>query len=243
MLGKLSKDVVHQDGVLSWMSRGKAHVVLIDDHVTDDTINRLKQIKKANFHYLSQYSLERISREFSVKKDKGWSVIIDVSDVSLVGKKNRRFRNFINRHSGLRISNELIGGPKDLEVMLKRWSEVLGSKYFRNMSGKNLYFVKNGYHQECENLFIYDNDCLVSFGIASPVVDRKTSYIIGKALSDVYPGLAEFTDIVMYRKLFEKHGSFSINLGQGSGGLLSYKMKFPGARKEEHFHGSFEEFG
>lgn len=241
MLGKLSHEVVLQDGVLSWQSRGKNHVIIVNDDLNTEAMNRLKEIKHANFHYLSRTSLDRISSEFVTKKQRGWSVVLDICSMDFVGKRNRRFRNYLNRYSKFQNSDVLRGGLKDLEIMLKKWSGGLGDKYFRNMSGKNLYFVKQGYHEGCENLFVYDGDCLVSFGIVSPVRDRKTSYIIGKALSDTYPGLAEFTDLAMYKRLLENHGSFSINLGQGEGGLLSYKMKFPGARKQEHFHGSFQE--
>jgi hypothetical protein len=237
MLGKLSRNILLKDNVLSWTSRNKNHVIIINDEVTSDVIKRLNEIKSANFHYLSESSLNEISNHFLIKKNRGWSVLIDWPK-SLNGKKNRRFRNYMNKYKDLVISENL-KRLSDLEKMIKKWSISLGSKYFRDMSGKNLYFVFNDWHKDCDCLFIYDRDDLVSFGITSPVTDGKSSYIIGKALSFDYPGLADYTDIRMYQLLHEKYGAFKINLGQGSGGLLKYKMKFPGSFMQEHFHGSF----
>ena len=239
MLGILSKNICDKDDVVSWTVRGKNHVVIIDDNVSSNTISRLKDVKKANLHYLSDNSVNELSKFFKVKIQRGISVIIDVDCLDFSGKKNKQFRNYLNKYSNFEVVNHL-KKPTDLKIMIKDWSDNMGEKYFRNMSGKNVYFFNNNYHLQCENVFVYDDDMLVAFGVTSPVRNGANSYVIGKALSHKYPGMAEFVDMKMYKYLFNKYGPFSINLGQGSGGLLKYKMKFPGARQQIHYHGSFE---
>lgn len=236
MLGKLSKNFREEAGISSWISKGTQHFVIQENKITDSGLKHIQQIGKANFHYLSRQNVETLKQiSPKLKANKGKSVIIEFTN-NLSGKKNKTLRNYLNRYTDLDIRD--FTESSDVKKMLKRWSDTLGEKYFRNMSGKNLHFIQNGYHEHCENVFIYDEEDLVSFGIASPVQDGCCSYIIGKALSSQYPGLAEFTDWKLYKKLFEKYGMFRINLGQAEKGLLFYKLKFQGAYVQEHFHGT-----
>lgn len=240
MLGKLSKAQKQNANVFSWVSQNKKHVVIIDDEVDEASILRLKEIGKANFHYLSEKSINQLKNHLHLTTSKGKSVILGIRNINFSGNKNKGFRNYLNRYSEMRIESNL-NKFDDLIVMLNRWSDTLGKKYFRDMSSKNKFFIENNYHKDCENLFIYNKDNeLVSFGIVSPVESGKCSYIMGKALSNIYPGLADFTDLKVYEKIFEKYGSFEINMGQSERGLLAYKMKFPGANIQIHYHGKYE---
>lgn len=239
MLGSLSRDVKIQDGVFSWVSQKKQHVVLIFNRIDLDTLARLKEIGSASIHYLSEDTANILKQEFVTDIGKGKSVVLDIKTNDFSGNKNKSFRNYLNKYSNLEL-RENLKDTKDLGVMLKQWSLDFGQRYFRDMSSKNKFFIENGFHVKCENLFVYRGDELVSFGIASPVRDGGCAYIIGKALSRKYPGLADFTDLKLYQRLFDKYGPFKINMGQGEKGLLAYKMKFPGAHVQVHYHGSFK---
>lgn len=100
-----------------------------------------------------------------------------------------------------------------------------------------MYFFKQGYHKDCDCVFIYRENELVAFGVASPMINGECSYILGKALAITYPGMSEFADIQLYKKLFNKYGKFKIDMGMGMKGLLSYKEKFPGAIREINYNG------
>jgi len=232
MLGKLSKNIKQEGSVLSWESQKRKHIVLIDDKIDFGVLHR---IGGANFHYLSEETLEIMKANFRVKSSPGKSVVQQITQ-NFSGKKNRRFRNYLNRYGKLSVEPEL-RKISDLSNMLKEWSVGMGSKYFRDMSTKNKFFIENGFHKGCENVFVYKDEQLVSFGVLSPIKDGRCAYIIGKALSHIYPGLAEFTDLSVYRRI---GGEFMVNLGQGEGGLLAYKMKFPGAFIQAHYDGSYE---
>src|SRR5690606_34869327 len=83
-----------------------------------------------------------------------------------------------------------------------------------------------------ENNFIYDKDKLIAFSVLSPEI--KSSYIIGKALTHIYPGLAEYADDIAYKDALQ-HGVKEVNLGQSVGGVGVFKNKFPGAKVIPHF--------
>lgn len=232
MLGKLSKNIRQEGSVLSWESQGRKNIVLIDDEVD---LGVLSRIGGANFHYLSGETLEIMRANFRVKASARKSVVQQITQ-NFSGKKNRRFRNYLNRYAKLSVEPEL-RKVSDLSDMLREWSSGMGAKYFRNMCTKNKFFIENGFHKGCKNVFVYNGEALVSFGVLSPIKDGRCSYIIGKALSHIYPGLAEFTDLMAYKGI---GGEFMVNLGQGEGGLLAYKMKFPGAFIQTHYDGSYE---
>lgn len=240
LLGPMAEEINECGRIFSWRVRNKRHFVVTDDlkNIGDLEKDYIRSLGECNFHYLSLDDLV-ILGDFNISKTKITNIILPISELKFVGKKNRRFRNYLNRWSGLRIEGDY-GEISEIKRMIDRWSESLGDKYFRDYSGKNLYFFKNGYEKRCERIFIYDGCELVAFGVASPVERGMCSYVVGKALADKYPGLSEFTDIKLYEKLLGKYGPFSINLGKAEKGLLSYKKKFSDAKEETGYDGTIK---
>jgi len=235
MLGKLSKNIEHQGDIFFWQVRKINYMVILNDHILNENdIAWLKHLETFSVLYLSGPNLLKLREHFKVRVKSQQSVIIPINNLDLFGGNNKKLRNYINRYNHYTIDD--LHNTEDLNVMLNRWSDTLGDKYFRDYSSKNLYFFTNKYHQNCECIFVYDKDQLISFGVASPVQNGHCSYIIGKALAKDYPGLSEFTDIKLYEKLL-KYGPFEINLGMATGGLAQYKLKFPGAFVQESYHG------
>ena len=44
----------------------------------------------------------------------------------------------------------------------------------------------------------------------------------------------------LYEKIFNINGSFSINTGQATKGLIFYKEKFPNSKEELHYNGKIK---
>lgn len=241
MLGKMAKNARYEGELFVWDVGKRKHFVILDDYILKKKdIKLISLLAPISFHYVSQENLNILKESFgSVSKVKLKSTITSIDKLEFAGKKNRRFRNYLNRYKDLIIKDDP-NNLSDVAKMLNVWSETSGDKYFRDFSGKNLYFLTNNYHEKCDCVFIYDNDELVSFGVASPMNNGQCSYIIGKALCLKYPGLSEVTDIKLYEKLLNKHKSFSINLGQASKGLKFYKLKFPNTIMEDHYDGKVE---
>jgi len=235
LLGKMAKNPTWHGNIFSWTVSNKNHAVVANDHILTNTdIEYLKQIRPFSFHYMFKPNIDILSQHFEISKTKIKSILLNVSEIDVTGNKGKTFRNYINRYSGYDIKEEL-GNIGDAKDMIDRWSETMGEKYFRDFSGKNLYFFQNNYHQDCECIFVYDKDKLISFGVASP--GAKSVYVIGKALAQEYPGLSEFTDIKLYEKLLKKYGAFQINLGMATKGLMAYKSKFPGSIEQGSYNG------
>ena len=242
LLGPMSKDAEYSGSLFTWKVMKKKHFCIIDVLTDDDLVflkEYAKDIEYVNFHYVSENDLQILKDNFKVNKIKLKSSITKIDDLKFCGKKLRSFRNYLNRYSHLKILNNY-NSIDDVKDMIEEWSNTSAEKYFRDFSGKNYYFLKNSYHKDCNSVFVYDNEKLVSFGISSPVVDGVCSYIIGKALCLQYPGLSEFTDIKLYDTILSKNGAFEINLGQANKGLEFYKGKFPNTRFEVHYDGKIK---
>ena len=243
LLGPMSKDYKFNGSLFTWKVMKKSHFTIVDDLLNDDDINTLKNSLKEydsiGFHYILEDNLKILQKHFKVNRTKLKSSITTVNDLKFCGKKLRRFRNYINRYKDLTILDNYVN-HQDVADMIDNWSNTSAQKYFRDFSGKNNFFMKNNFHKDCESVFVYKDEKLISFGVASPVIDGKCSYIIGKALCLEYPGLSEFTDIKLYDKILNKYGSFDINLGQAKSGLEFYKGKFPNTRFEVHYDGKIK---
>lgn len=237
LLGPVSKDYYELEGLFSWKVNKNNHFVMISNtQLNDSHINYLSRFESISFHYLSKNNIDILKKCGKVSSTKVKSVILSIEEINYSGNKNKTIRNYINRYKDYKIQ-DTINDKKEVDIMLSRWSETMGEKYFRDFSGKTKFFLLNDFHEGCENVFIYKDDELISFGVASPVINGYCSYVIGKALAKDYPGLSEFTDIKLYERLFSKYGSFKINMGQAKGGLLFYKKKFLNSTEEEHFDG------
>jgi hypothetical protein len=241
LLGSMSKDIENHNGILRWRVNKTNHFVLVNDYsFTREDLDYLSFFETLNFHYLSKGNLDfLVKNSTKIEKTKYNSYIIDIKEIDYSGNKNKTIRNYMNRYENLLVKDSY-NNSDEIISLLRRWSQTLGDKYFRNNSGKNKFFFMNNFHKECECVFVYDKERLVSFGVASPVEEGYCSYTMGKALAKDYPGLSEFTDMMLYEKIFDKYGPFKINMGQGTGGLIFYKKKFPGATEVEHYNGKIK---
>ncbi len=239
LLGPRSSHIGERDGIYSWIVNNKQHfstsrqLTLYDFHI-------LRSIAPSNFHYLSSDNVSFLKQHYNVHKTNLTSIIIPINKLSLVGKKISKTRQLINKCA--KNNFELLDNYRsidDVKEMINNWSTNYTDKYFRDFSGKNLFFYRNNFHLNCLNLFVYFKDRLVSFGTLSPNESGTSSYIIGKALYKNYPGLSEYTDFMLYQKAL-KQNIEQVNLGQASKGLLFYKNKFGETIKETHHDGSIE---
>lgn len=235
LLGPMSKNFTKHENIATWLVGKKWHFVAYND-LNQNDINILSGIaSEFNFHYMTDSNLAFLKNHFKVDRGKGNSTCIDLTKLSYVGKKYRDIRNYINRNE--KLGFEVLDNYKDIndvKVMIEEWSDVLCQKYFRDMSGKNVFFLKNNFHKDCLNTFVYDSKGLISFACLSP--GTNSSYIIGKALCNRYPGLSEYTDNLSYQKAIV-NGTLMVNLGQSKGHLADYKNKFPGSYMIQHFDG------
>ncbi len=239
LLGPQSKNVQENNNLYSWQVGKKNHFTT-DRFLTTDDLPRLNELAKttSSFHYLSEVNLLFLKQHFQVDRSKLVSVIIDLEKFNLVGNDSKNLRHCFNKCNNAKLQIlDNFKDIKDVEKMISIWSDEISIKYFRNFSGKNVYFYKNNFHSKCINVFIYDDTELVSFGTLSP--ETNSSYIIGKALYKKYYGLSEYTDIVLYKKAIEL-GVKSVNLGQAKKGLHFYKTKFPNSSEEIHYDGKIE---
>lgn len=228
LLGKQSKDVTITNNLFTWSVNKKLHFA-VEGHLTNDNISFLKNYIKdssANFHYMSEDNILILKQHFNVSKSSDSSVIIDISDLSFKGVKFSGIRHSLNsakRHN-LKIESNF-RSIDDVKKLINNWSDNYAEKYFRDNSSKNYEFYKNNYHENLNNIFIYNDDELISLATASNVINNTCTYVIGKALFKKVKGLSEFTDVELYKLLKDKNAT-SINLGSAKGSLLSYKTKF-----------------
>lgn len=236
LLGPQSKDIQEHNSIYSWKVGKKQHFTT-DKLLSINDINYLKSIAPSNFHYLLQDNLDFLKNHFTVDRIKNKSIILSISDLSLTGSKMKSLRQSVNKCS--RNEFEILDNfrdIKDVKNLIEEWSNEYTDKYFRDFSGKNMFFYKNNFHIDCINAFIYSNDSLVSFGTLSPNNNGNCSYVIGKALFKRFYGLSEYTDVHLYKKA-NKLGIVNVNMGQASKGLMFYKTKFPGAIEQIHYDG------
>ena len=242
LLGPRSKDVHIIDDMYFWKVGDRKHFgtsrTLLE---CDIDLLKSKHYYPFSFHYLSVENTAILKSNFQISKSKDKCVIVDITDLSLKGGKFKKVRQAINKCK--ENDFEILDNFKkieDVEQMLDEWSNNYTDKYFRDFSGKNLFFYKNNFHKNCNNIFIYHKNDLVSFGSLSPNNNGKSSYIIGKALYKRFRGLSELTDIELYKKAFDK-GIFIINMGRSSNKRLHfYKSKFPTLKEEVCYSGKIK---
>lgn len=238
-LSTQAKNINDFNGLFCWEIRSKKQ--LSSDHpLINDDIIILKELAPFNFFYFSQDDITLLKNSgFTVSARKDPDITIPIKEINLAGRKYHGIRGAINKAKGYNLTcQDNFNDYNDVLRMLEKWDDGLGDKYFQVRTGKNRYFFKNNLHQDCINLFCYDGYDLVSFAVLSPPdKDKCCSYIIGKALSDIKPGLAEFTDIEIYQRAAKLGGEF-VNLGGGGKTLKKYKMKFPGAFEINTFDGT-----
>jgi hypothetical protein len=237
LLGPQSKSAQILNHLASWTVGQKHHFTNIQVFDQAD-IEYLHTWQPSNFHYLSEENLNILKQHFKVYKTKLNSCCIDLSQLAYVGRSYHGIRSAINKNKKLNLTiQDHYNDLNDVKIMLKEWSETIGAHYFRDFSGKNLFFYKNNFHLECHNIFVYDQGKLISFASLSP--GEYSSYIIGKALFHQYPGLSEYTDDLAYQKAII-NGVKTVNLGQSKGSIADYKDKFPGSYNILHYDGSIE---
>lgn len=240
LLGPQSKNINTVNGGIYLWTVGKKQHFATSKILDQNDLPALQSLKASNFHYLSEQNFLFLKQNFkNVDKGKNTSVYFDLTKLTLSGKKNSSLRHSINQaQKNDFIIQDTFNNLSDIKTLIKEWSNSLAEKYFRDFSGKNYYFFAQNFHIGCHTIFVYDKEGLVSFGVASPGVNGHSTYVMGKALCNKYKGLSEYTDYLLYQKIIDE-GIHTINLGQASKGLYSYKMKFPGACETIHFDGSY----
>jgi len=234
LLGQQSKNIEIIGNLASWTVGSKHHFTNISLFNQDD-VNYILSWKPANFHYLSEENMLLLKQASKITKTKLNSCCIDLEKLAYVGREFHGIRGSINKNKKLNLTiQDNFNKIEDVKEMLEEWSNVIAQKYFRDFSGKNYYFYKNNFHIDCNNIFIYDQDKLIAFASLSP--GQYSSYIIGKALFNRYPGLSEYADDLAYKKAIA-NGTKVVNLGQSNGDIAKYKNKFPGSYNILHYDG------
>lgn len=232
LLGRQSKNITEENGIYFWDVGKRKHFCTNRILSVED----LKFLQDRNFHYLSIENCNFLKQHVKVQRSKNISTTIDLTQLSLVGNKNKSLRHAINKGKSYNLTIENnFRNIKDVEVMIEEWSNVLAQKYFRDNSGKNVYFYKNNLHKDCHSVFLYDKDALVAFGTASPSEDGNSSYILGKSLCNKYH-VSEYADYCLYDVCLANKIK-TIDLGQTTGKLTFYKKKFGGSDTYEYYNG------
>lgn len=235
LLGPRSTDVEIVGNLATWTVGKKKHFTNLSELDSNDLIF-LQGYGPSNFHYLTQFNLDQIKTIAKVTKTKLNSTCIPLTNLEYKGRAFHGIRGAINKNKKLNLAIETnYRKIEDVKIMLEDWSNNYTTNYFRDFSGKNMFFYKNNYHINCLNTFIYDADQLIAFATLSPGLE--SSYIIGKALFKKYPGLSEYADDCAYRLAID-NGVGMVNLGQSKGGIATYKNKFPNAYSEIHYDGN-----
>ena len=236
LLGKFSSNILDNNDLYSWKVHSKQDFTT-SRQLTIDDLSYLKSICPANFHYLSEDNLSFLKQYFEISRVKNKCVTLNITDLSLLGRDMKNVRYSVNRCSKNTFEFcDNYKDIKDIEKMIEEWSNDYTQSYFRDFSGKNTYFLRNNFHKDCINLFIYSGEDLVAFGVLSPPINGASTYIIGKALFKRFYGLSEFADIMLYKKAKE-YGVSKVNMGRAPKNLLFYKSKFPGAEENIEYDG------
>ena len=246
LLGQQSKEIREVDDLYFWNVKSKKinyHFTTSRNMVESD-LGNFDPNKEYSFHYLSEENINFLKKYSTLNKSKKKScLILNQENFDLSGRKNHGLRNSLNKCKKIEkllVIENNYRSLNDVAVFLEEWSNTLADKYFRDNSGKNLFFLKNNFHHNCINTFIYENDKLISLSILSKIDNSiHSSYVIGKALCKSYPGLSEYTDILSYKRAWEV-GITQINLGQSEKGLIFYKEKFPNSETIYHYNGTFK---
>jgi hypothetical protein len=239
LLGPQAKEMVDHGGIYTWKVGKKNHLAASRQLDLTD-IQLINQFTPFNFNYMWESNIEFLKQHFRLQKTKDKSVIVCLENFDLSGGEFKKTRQAHNKCKKMNLSVEdNYRKIEDVHLMIEDWSNNYTEKYFRDFSGKNFYFYKNNFHQECLNIFIYREDELLAFGTLSPEENGKSSYILGKALYKKIPGLSEFADIELYYKGI-RSGIKSVNMGRAPKNLLQFKMKYPGASVENTYEGKVE---
>lgn len=238
LLGIQAKEIKIENNLFLWKVGKKQHFA-VQDKLTDENILILKGYCPSNFHYVNDENLNILKQHFSLNRVRHTSIILDIQDLSFKGNDYKNIRHCINRcvKENFTIENNY-RNINDVKVLIDEWSNEYTEKYFRDNSGKNLFFYKNNFHKDLISVFIYKENDLIAFGTLSNPINGYSSYILGKALYKRHYGLSEFADIELY-KIGNLLGVKKVNMGDATKGLLSYKSKFE-HEKEFHFDGSIE---
>lgn len=238
MIGSQSKNLEEFNGIYKWIVCKKTHIIKSRPLIESD-IDILKQYTPFVYNYFSLEDVQLLKKHFEeVDCSRKISVEIELQNLDFVGIRYKGIRGSINKAKKLPlIIQHKLNDIQDIKDFVKKWGDVLGDKYFQDHSSKNVYYFNNNWHEDCINIFCYIGKELVSFAVLSKPINGYSSYICGKALSDQYPGLSEFTDLLIYKTGMIDYGVKIVNLGLASKGLLFYKMKFPGSRKQYHYDG------
>jgi len=237
LLGKMARDICEYDRYATWMVGKRRNIVIFDELKNSDII-WLKEYVPFNFHYFSFDDVVVLKNAFKVLKSKGDSGFLDLSKTLYPsGKKYRGLRNRLNRIDKLDIEVlDYYRDINDVKIFIEQWRENYSDKYFRDNSGKNLYFYMNNFHNECINSFCYNGNELVALGTLSNR-GRYSSYIVGKALYKKNPILSELIDFSLYEKANNLNIEY-VMLGFSSNkSLLRYKEKFPGLNNHIEYSG------
>jgi len=236
LLGPQAKETVDHGGVYTWKVGKKNHLTASRSLGVSD-IPLIQSNLPFNFNYMAENNISFLKEHFTVQKTKDKSVIVSLEGWDLSGGEFKKTRQAYNKCKKLPFVIESnFRKIEDVERMIEEWSNDYTEKYFRDFSGKNYYFYKNGFHKECLNVFIYHQDDLVAFGTLSPEESGISSYILGKALYKRFSGLSEFADIELYR-VGMAAGVKLVNMGRAPKNLLQFKMKYPGAKIENTYEG------
>jgi len=226
LLGPQAKEIKEINNLFLWQVQKKKHFA-IEGEMTFEHIEYLKTYAPSNFHYINNNNLEILKQYFNVDKANHKSIILNISDLSFSGKKNASIRHALNKakKNDFVIENNF-RDIQDVKNLIEEWSNDYTDKYFRDNSGKNMFFYKNNFHNNLPSIFIYHQSDLIAFGTCSQPSNGYSSYILGKALYKRFYGLSEFADVELY-KLMQSLGVSQINMGAADNkNLLAYKAKF-----------------
>jgi hypothetical protein len=238
LLGPQAKEIMESNEIFAWKVGKKQHFTTSRQLKISD-LPLLQSLAPSNFHYLSENNASFLKEHYEIHKAKNLSIILDIKDLSFPGNQFKNVRHCLNKCGKQNLTLERsFRNLNDIKSLINEWSNEYTEKYFRDFSGKNMFFYKNNFHQDCINLFVYHQDILVAFGTLTPNFNGTSSYVIGKALYKRIYGLSEWTDVELY-KIAQQNGIHTIQMGQASKGLLGYKTKFPYI-EERHFDGNIE---
>lgn len=228
-LSSVAKDITEHDGICSWRINKNTGVIFTRPIKTED-MDYINGLAPFSTYYIPENEVELLRKSFKIKATKDHSVVIPIDNLSLKGNKVARIRWAVNHNSSKNfIMSDSLNSMEDMFEFLKRWDDTCGDKYFQVRTGKNKYFFKNGLHNDGISLFVYDDKKLIGWGtLSNPDENGYSSYVVGKALCLDYSGLSEYIDVKLYEKGLQC-GVKYVNLGGGVDGVVSYKLKFPGA--------------
>ena len=240
LLGAQAKEIKSDNQIYTWKVGKRTHLAT-SKNLTIQDLPALKECSPCNFNYFSKENIDFLKQHFTISTARDRSVLIPLENFSLDGGEYKSTRQMINRAKKYNFSVENnYRKLKDVEDMIEDWSTNYTDKYFRDFSGKNYYFYKNNFHQDCNNIFLYHQNELVAYSSLSPHQNGRSAYIIGKALYKKFPGISELADVLSFQKA-QQQGATLIDMGQAPKNLLKYKMKYPNAYIEVNYDGKILE--